>query len=199
MLVVSCDDVACRAQAIQAALAAGIDTLQLREPHGDGRTIYDAAVLLRTWTREAGAALVVNDRLDVARASEADGAHLPVASFPIAVARQVLGPDAWIGRSTHASEEAHDAAQAGADYVVLGPIYDTPSKRTYGPPLGPNTLHALSLPVPLIAIGGITTARTPEVIAAGADGIAVIREILEATDPATAAAALVEAARPRPR
>lgn len=195
MLIVSCDDVALRAHTIQAALEAGIDTVQLREPGGDGRAVYDAAALLRTWTRTAGAALIINDRLDVARAVEADGVHLPGTSFPIATARQVLGPDLWIGRSTHAPEDARDAAHAGADYVVLGPIYDTPSKRPYGPPLGPSTFRALSLPVPLIAIGGITAARVPEVLAEGADGIAVIREIVHAAEPAIAAAALIAAVR----
>jgi len=195
MLIVSCDDVAQRAQAIQAALGAGIDTIQLREPGGNGRAIYDAAALLRTWTRAANAALLVNDRVDVARAIEADGVHLPGASFPTAVAREILGSGPWIGRSTHAAEEAEEAARAGADYVVLGPIYDTPSKRAYGAPLGSRVLGSIALDVPLIAIGGIAVGNVGEVIAAGADGIAVIRELLHAEEPAIAAARLISAVR----
>ena len=193
MLIVSCDDVAARARAIQAALAAGVDAIQLREPRGQGRVIYNAATRLRDWTRATNAALLVNDRLDVARAIEADGVHLPGASFPIAVARAVLGPGPWIGCSTHSAQEALGAAHAGADYVILGPIYDTPSKRAYGTPLGPGVLRGIMLPVPLIAIGGIAAENLGEVVAAGADGIAVIREILHAEDPAAAAARLVDA------
>ncbi len=197
MLIVSCQDVAQRAQAIRAALDAGVDTIQLREPGGKGRAIYDAATLLRAWTRAADAALLVNDRLDVARAIEADGVHLPGTSFPIAVARGILGPGPWIGRSTHAAQEAREAAHAGADYVVLGPIYDTPSKRSYGAPLGPGVLDSIALPVPLIAIGGIAVANVGEVLTAGADGIAIIREVLHADEPATTAARLLDAVRSR--
>jgi thiamine-phosphate pyrophosphorylase len=224
MLVVACTDVAARADAIRAALAAGVDTIQLREPGGGGRAAYDAAVVLRGWTRATGARLLVNDRLDVACAAGADGVHLPAASWPITDARRLLaarsgqraaeardphdeapapavaspaagaaGRTLWIGRSTHAPDEAAGAERDGADYVVLGPIYDTPSKRAYGAPLGLSALRRCPAHFPVVAIGGVTAARVPELLAAGAAGVAVVREILGAGDPEAAARALIVA------
>jgi thiamine-phosphate pyrophosphorylase len=224
MLVVACADVAMRANAIRAALAAGVDTVQLREPGGTGRAVYDAAVALRDWTRATGARLLVNDRLDVACATDADGVHLPAASWSITDARRLLaarrgqraaaardphdeapasavarptagalGRILWIGRSTHAPAAAAGAGRDGADYVVFGPIYDTPSKRAYGAPLGPSALRRCPARLPVVAIGGVTVARVPELLAAGAAGVAVVREILGAADPEAAARALVAA------
>ncbi len=139
------------------------------------------------------APLLVNERIDVAHAAAADGVHLPAASFPVEVARRLLGPEAWIGRSTHAPEEARRAAAAGADYVVLGPVFATPSKARFGPPLGIGALAATRVDVPVVAIGGITVAEVPALRRAGAGGIAVIRAILDAPDVAAAARALVAA------
>jgi len=126
----------------------------------------------------------------VALAAGADGAHLPAASLPIAVARALLGPDAWIGRSTHAARDAEAAAADGADYVVLGPIFATPSKEAYGLPLGVTALGAVRGTTPIVAIGGIDLANAAATRAAGAHGVAVIRAILDAADPAAAARAL---------
>jgi thiamine-phosphate pyrophosphorylase len=197
MLVVSVADVTARAAAIGAALAAGVDAVQLRDHGAPGGTLLAAALALRAMTRQYGARLLVNDRLDVARAAGADGAHLPAASFSLADARRLLGPSALIGRSTHAPEEAIAAGRAGADYVVLGPIFATPSKAAYGAPLG---LEALAVagaacPVPVVAIGGITPERAAEARAAGARGVAVVRAVLDAAAPGAAAAALVTAVR----
>jgi thiamine-phosphate pyrophosphorylase len=193
MLVVSAGDVRERAAAIVAALAGGVDTVQLRDRGATGGALYTAALTLRAWTRRTGAALLVNDRLDVARAVGAEGAQLPAASFPIDAARAILGPTAWIGRSTHAPAEAVAAAREGASFVVLGPIFATPSKRAYGAPLGTAALVATPLAVPLIAIGGITAERVAEVRRAGASGVAVIRAIVDAPDPTAAARSLMAA------
>jgi thiamine-phosphate pyrophosphorylase len=193
MLIVEAGDLERRPTAIKAALDAGVDAIQLRDPRAGGGALLQAARTLRTLTHASGATLVVNDRIDVARAAAADGVHLPAASFPIATARALLGPAAWIGRSTHAPEEAAAAATAGADYVILGPIFPTPSKARYGAPLGIATVAATSITVPLIAIGGVTAARVPELRRAGAAGIAVVREILDAPDHRAAARALIAA------
>ena len=193
MLVVTVDDVRRQREAVTDALAAGVDTVQLRDRRAAGGTLLEAARELRTLTRGARAALVVNDRVDIARAADADGVHLPAASFRVDTARRLLGPGPWIGCSTHTPAEAVAAARAGADYVVLGPIYATPSKAQYGAPLGVAAIVATRIEVPLIAIGGVTAARVGELRSAGASGVAVVRAVLEEPDPGAAARVLVAA------
>jgi thiamine-phosphate pyrophosphorylase len=193
MLVVTVDDVRQRRDALTAALSGGFDAIQLRDRRAAGGALLDAARELRVLTREHRAALIVNDRIDVARAASADGVQLPAASFSVAAARALLGPETWIGCSTHAPAEAVAAARAGADYVILGPIYATPSKAQYGEPLGLGAITATRIDVPLIAIGGVTRARAAELRTAGAAGFAVVREVFEASDAGAAARALVEA------
>ncbi len=195
MLIVTVADVTARLATITAALAAGVDAVQLRDRQASGRSLLAAAESLRPATRAHGGVLLVNDRVDVALAVGADGVHLPAASFPIAVTRRLVGPDAWIGRSTHSPAEAEAAAAEGADYVVLGPIYATPSKAAFGPPLGIDAIAAARTARPLLAIGGITADRVAAVRRAGADGVAVIRAILDAPDPGAAAAELRAAVR----
>jgi thiamine-phosphate pyrophosphorylase len=192
MLVVSVGDVRTRLAAIDAALAAGIDAIQLRDRAAPGAALLAAAMTLRTATRRVGARLLVNDRVDVALAADADGVHLPAASFTIADARRLVGAGRLVGRSTHAADEAAAAAHDGADYVVLGPIFATPSKASYGAPLGLAAL-AGAVQAPVVAIGGITAEGAALVRNAGAHGVAVVRAILDAADPGTAAAALVAA------
>lgn len=189
MLIVDVADVTARAGAIDAALIGGVDAVQLRDKRADGGALLTAAHTLRTATRRHGAALLVNDRIDVVLAADADGVHLPAASFPIATARRLLGPTAWIGRSTHAPAEAATAAADDADYVVLGPIYATPSKQAYGAPLGIAALTATRVPCPVVAIGGITPETAGTLRAAGAYGVAVIRAVLDALDPGASARA----------
>ena len=193
MLVVAVADVVERRSVVATALAAGVDAVQLRDRHADGRALLAAARTLRALTRDAGAVLLLNDRIDVALAAAADGVHLPAASFSIAEARRLVGPDAWIGRSTHAAAEAEAAAADGADYVVLGPVFATPSKAAFGPPLGLVVLATAQPTCPVLAIGGITTANVADVRRAGAHGVAVVRAILDAPDTAAATRALIEA------
>jgi len=178
---------------LEAALAAGVPAVQLREKDLTGRELYRLAIEVRELTRRYGARLLVNDRIDVALAAEADGAHLPAHSLPVAEARRLLGPDRLLGVSTHSVVEVVEAQAEGADFVLLGPIYDTPSKRPFGPPLGPGVLWAAraEIAIPIFAIGGVTAANAPEVLAAGADGVAVISAILAAPDPKEAARALL--------
>ena len=178
---------------VHAALDGGIRGVQLREKDLDGRALHTLAERLRVLTRRYDARLLVNDRIDVALAVEADGVHLGHDSFSVETARNLLGPKRLIGVSTHS--EAEIAAAQAADFIVFGPVYATPSKASYGAPQGPGRLRQAVVlsTVPVFAIGGITADRVPEIIEAGARGIALISAIGTAPDPAHAARALVHA------
>ena len=180
---------------VEAALGAGVGAVQLRERGLTTRELLALAHQLREVTAHHGAALLINDRIDVAMACQADGVHLPVDSFAIRDARVLLGPDRLIGVSTHHPDEVAAAALAGADFAVFGPVVETPSKLTYGPPLGLSSLARATARsrIPVLAIGGVTVNHIPELLQAGVDGVAVIRAILDARDPAAAAAALIAA------
>lgn len=176
---------------IHAALDGGVRAVQLREKDLEGGALYQLAAQLRALTTRYQARLLINDRLDVALAVEADGVHLGQTSFPAAAARRLLGPGKLIGVSTHNPTEI--AAAAGADFVVFGPVYATPSKAVYGEPQGLVRLRqavALS-PAPLLAIGGITAKRVAEVLTTGAHGVSVISALSAAPDPAREASILL--------
>jgi thiamine-phosphate pyrophosphorylase len=177
---------------VEDALRGGVRAVQLRERGLDARALLALARELRTVTRNYDALLLVNDRVDVALACDADGIHLPTHSFAVSDARRLLGSQRLIGVSTHRLEEVTAAARAGADFVVFGPVYETPSKRQYGAPVGPAALEAATgVGIPVLAIGGMTAERVGEVQARRASGIAVIRAILGARDPANAAGKMV--------
>jgi thiamine-phosphate pyrophosphorylase len=175
-------------EVVEVCLGAGLRAVQLREKALVAGELFELAGELRALTWRYGARLLVNDRADVALAVGADGVHLPAAGLPPAVARKVLGPDRLLGVSTHHPDEVEASGRDGADYVVFGPVYETPSKEAYGAPAG---LAALARAcerstVPVLAIGGVTVSRLAEVRAAGAAGAAVIRALLAAPDPAGA-------------
>jgi thiamine-phosphate pyrophosphorylase len=151
--------------------------------------LYDIAVTLRQLCTEYGARLLINDRVDIAVAVDADGVHLPADSFKVDDVRALLGPEKLIGVSAHSVRECKEAGKAGADFVVLGPIFATPSKRIYGEPLGTDAIKeaAAGTDIPVLAIGGITAERAGRVRNQGAAGVAVISGILQATDPEAAA------------
>lgn len=180
---------------VSEALAAGLPAVQLREKDLPPVDLVALARRLREVTHAHGAHLVVNDRVDVALAVGADAVQRTTTSMPIADMRIVAGNRLRIAASVHSREEAVAAADAGADWIVFGPVYDTPSKRRYGPPQGVEKLEAAAKAVraPIIAIGGITPARVPEVLAAGAHGVAVISAILAAPSPASATREFLEA------
>lgn len=169
--------------------------VQLREPDLEARALLELARELRAVTARYDALLLVNDRIDVALACGADGVHLPSHSFLVEDARTLLGPGRLIGVSTHLPHEVAAAKAAGADFAVFGPVFETPSKQAYGPPAGLEALAAAARisDLPVLAIGGITTDRAPELTARGAAGVAVIRALLEAEEPAAAARALLAA------
>jgi len=129
-------------------------------------------------TRGTGTRLLVNDRADIARAAGADGVHLTERSLPASTIRQTFGPDFLIGVSTHTPAGARDAREQGADFAVYGPVFDTPSKRAYGPPVGLESLREVAqklAPFPLVALGGITSGNASAALGAGASGVAAVR------------------------
>ncbi len=167
-----------------AALDGGATVIQLRDKTASTRLLIEEAVALRALTRERGAMLIVNDRIDVALAVDADGAHVGQDDMPAALARQLLGPERILGVSAGNLEEAAEAIIAGADYLGVGPIYATASKADAGQPQGTALLRELAAQhtLPLIAIGGIHAENAAEVIQAGATGIAVISAVVSAPD-----------------
>jgi len=173
---------------VEAALRGGARAVQLREKDLPPRELYPLALEMRQLTQAYGARLLINDRADVALAVNADGVHLTTTSLPASIARQVLGPGRLIGVSTHTRAEAQAAVEEGADFVVFGPVFFTPSKASYGQPVGLDALRAVRAAVksPILAIGGIKPANLDQVLAAGADGIAVISAIISADDPTAA-------------
>jgi thiamine-phosphate pyrophosphorylase len=180
---------------VETCLGAGLRAVQLREKDLPAGALFRLAGELRALTWRFGARLLVNDRLDVAVAVGADGLHLPADGLPPAAARRVLGHDRLLGASVHAAAEASAAGREGADYVFFGPVYETPSKRAYGPPRGLDGLAEACArsPVPVLAIGGVTAERVADVARAGAAGVAVIRPLLEAGDPDVATKELLGA------
>jgi thiamine-phosphate pyrophosphorylase len=171
-----------------AYLAGGARLLQLRLKAAGARELYETALALRGVTRAVGARLVVNDRPDVAAAVDADGVHVGQTDVPVAVARRVVGPARWIGVSTHDVEEATRAVADGADYLGVGPVYATTSKTGALPARGLALVRAVRglTRIPLVAIGGITAETVADVLAAGADAVAVIGTLTHAPDPAAA-------------
>jgi thiamine-phosphate pyrophosphorylase len=179
----------------RAAIAGGADVIQLRDKDASTRELIAQGRALRELTRATGVRLIVNDRVDVALAVEADGVHVGQDDMPVAIARQLMGPDRLVGASAGTLEEALAAAAAGASYLGVGPIYETRGKSDAGAPTGPELLRLIRMQValPLIAIGGITVERVPEVMSAGASGIAVITAVVSADDITAATRALKQA------
>lgn len=179
-------------ETVAAALIGGVRAVQLREKDLSPRELYPLATELRALTRDHGARLLINDRIDLAQAVAADGVHLAGSSLPTAAARRLLGPEALIGVSTHHLDEVIAAGEDGADFVTFGPVYATPSKAAYGPPLGLAPLRAActASPLPIFALGGIKTAHIPVLRETGVAGIGLISEIFSASDPQQAAAFL---------
>ncbi|MBF0458561.1 MAG: thiamine phosphate synthase [Nitrospirae bacterium] len=167
-------------EAVEDALKAGVKAVQLREKSLSTRELMNKAVELRRLTSQYGALLFINDRVDVALCAEADGVQLGDLSIPIDAARRIAGDKLLIGKSTHDLDEAFDARKKGADFILLGPVYETASKAKYGEPIGVDIIlkvrHRVKLPV--FAVGGIKPHNVKEVMDNGADGIAVISGIL---------------------
>lgn len=178
---------------LDAVIAGGCRMVQLREKEWSTRQLLPLAQELRDRTGKAGVTFIVNDRLDVALAVEADGLHVGQDDLPAPIARRLLRPGMILGVSSHSRDQARQAEADGADYVAVGSIYPSGTKPAYEL-VGVELLRQIRplLHVPLVAIGGITPGNVGEVIRAGADGVAVISALCAAPDPAQAVRAFLE-------
>src|SRR5205807_3729269 len=162
---------------VTADVAAGIDLIQLREKRLTARVLFELASRAAATTRGSSTRLLVNDRADIAAAAGADGVHLTTQSIDARTTRKTLGENFLIGASTHSVEEAVAARTDGADFVVFGPIFETPSKRQYGSPVGFDQIREAVRELgafPLLALGGIVRGNAQLCLNAGAKGIAGI-------------------------
>src|SRR6185295_7666735 len=180
---------------LQQVVNAVAPAIQLRERDLLARELVTLAREVQAVTDSHRSQLLINDRIDVALALEGVGVHLRSNSLPVSVARQLLGAQRLLGISVHAVEEAVQVESQGVDYIVLGPIYETPTKQMFGPPLGIQTLEKACrlVRIPIIGIGGVTAARVREMRCAGAFGVAVITAVLGAVNVESAARELLDA------
>ena len=180
---------------VESCLAAGLKAVQLREKDMAVRDLLGLAHALRDSTRRHGARLLINDRADVALAVGADGVQRAGTSLPVSALRAISPSGFLIGASVHDIDEARAAEADGAAFLLFGPVYDTPSKRQYGPPQGLAALERVSAAVstPVFGVGGVTPDRAGEVMRAGAVGVAVIGAILGSERPADAVKAFLDA------
>ena len=162
--------------------------LQLREKDLPTRRLLEWAQTIMAWAERYHVPFLVNDRVDVVMAIGAHGVHLRGNSLPVEKVRDCLGPDRLIGVSVHSADEAAQREKEGADFVVLGPIYDTASKRAYGDPLGTSVLEdaCQRCQIPIFAIGGIALSKVADIKKTGAFGVAVISSIFQSPMPAAA-------------
>ncbi|MFH1741344.1 MAG: thiamine phosphate synthase [bacterium] len=184
----------------RAAIAGGAGAIQLRDKEMNKRELLDWAKRLRDLTAEAGVTFLINDHLDMALASGADGVHLGQSDFPIPEARQLAGPSMIIGASSHSLDEALRAAQEGASYVNVGPIFPTATKEGVHPPVGPKLIAEVlkQIAVPITVMGGISLSNVDLVLAQRARHVAVVSAVVGAEDITSAAAAFrarIEAAK----
>lgn len=155
---------------VLAAIRAGVEMIQIREKDLEGGALYELVCRVRDAVGGTSTKILVNDRLDVAMAANVEGVHLPADGLPVSLVRPFVR---LLGRSTHSLEEAVQAERDGADYVVFGPVFETPGKT----PVGLDALRevASSVRIPVLAIGGVTPERVPQILGTGAAGFAAIR------------------------
>ena len=186
---------------VAAAIRGGADAVQLRGKEAPAREQLALGRELRALTREAGILFIVNDRADLAVALDADGVHVGQDDLPPDIARRIVGAERIVGVSAGTLDEALAARDAGADYLGVGPIYATATKPDAGAATGTGLIAAIKgrVDLPVVGIGGINRENAAAVLAAGADGVAVVSAVVAADDPAAAARELKErlvAARP---
>ena len=177
------------------AIAGGADTIQYRQKLGSTREMIEIAQNMKQLCTEAGVTFIVNDRLDVAVAAEADGVHLGQDDFPVPLARELLGEGRIIGGSAATIEEARKCLSEGADYVGFGPVFPTTSKDDAGPVSGIDILRQVveTISLPIIVIGGVAADNIRHVMRTGAHGIAVISAVCCQDDPEQATRSLYQA------
>jgi thiamine-phosphate pyrophosphorylase len=177
------------------AIAGGADTIQFRQKNGSTRELIEIARGMKELCAGAGLTFIVNDRIDIAIAADADGVHLGQDDFPIPLARKLMGDDKIIGGSAGDIKEALKCIEEGVDYIGFGPVYPTLSKDDAGPATGIEAMMSLLkvVTIPVIAIGGVNSGNIPAIISAGAHGIAVISAVCYSDDPEKASRILKEA------
>jgi thiamine-phosphate pyrophosphorylase len=170
---------------LEQALEGGVKAVQLREKDLSARELFLLSEKTRKLCQAYDAALLINDRVDVALAADADGVHLGQASMPVTTARTLLGPHKMIGASTHSFEEASHAEQSGANFILFGPVHFTASKAGYGAPQGLQALKTIvdNTSLPVYAIGGVKPENVESIKATGVRGVALISAVMSATDP----------------
>jgi len=178
---------------LEQALQGGVNAIQLREKDLGGKDLFELAEKTRRLCEQYGAALFINDRIDVALAVDAAGVQLGKLSLPIEAARALLGSQKRIGASIHSIEEVRQAERSGADFLLFGPVYFTPSKAGFGDPQGLAALKEIveNSALPVYGIGGITANNTIDVRETGARGIALIAAIIGADNPRESARAMI--------
>lgn len=183
---------------LRQAVEAGLPAVQLRERDLPTSELLRLAQEIRSITSPRAVPLIINDRVDLMLALNLDGVHLRANSLPVTAARRLAGADRLIGISTHSMADVRQANRDGADYVVFGPIFDTPSKRQFGSPVGLEQLAEVCRlsAIPVFAIGGVTGASVSDVLRAGSHGVAVIGAILDRDDVAAATREITSALTP---
>lgn len=181
--------------AVSAAAAAGAPVVQVRAKDCTDRVLHDFALRVVEVCAPHGTTCLVNDRVDVALAVGAAGTHLGADDLPVAAVRRVAGPDHVVGGTARDPERARALVTAGADYLGVGPAYVTTTKTGLPDPLGASGVAAVAsaVEVPVIAIGGVTAERIPELLTAGAFGVAVVAAVSGARDPGAATQRLLRA------
>lgn len=180
---------------VSQAARGGATAIQLRGKELTGRQLYLTGLSLRKLTRQLGLLFIVNDRVDVALAVDADGVHLGQEDLPLEAARRLMGRRKIIGISVDTLAEAVAAQRGGADYLGAGPVFATASKADAGPVMGPEGLRRIctAVRIPVVGIGGVNAHNARQVVNAGAAGVAVISAVVAAPDMAAAASALRQA------
>ena len=178
-------------QVVAQAIEGGADVIQLRDKSAKGKELFETGLALRALTGPRGVLFIVNDRVDIALAVDADGVHLGQDDLPIGAARALMGPSRIIGASASNPQVARQAEQDGANYLGVGAMFSTPTKPESSA-VGPEMLRCIknTVDLPIVAIGGITEHNVQEVVRAGADGAAVISAVVGADDIANAARGL---------
>lgn len=178
---------------VRRSIDGGVKAVQLRGKNLPARELFKLGERLRLLTADYSVKLFINDRIDVAMILGADGIHLGQNGLPVGIVRKILGDSLIIGVSTHSLKEAKDAELEGANFITFGPIFATPSKLVYGPPVGLKRLVNVTdrIKIPVFAIGGIKMDRIQDVMKKGANGVAVISAILNSESVNDAAASML--------
>jgi thiamine-phosphate pyrophosphorylase len=186
----------------ESLVEAGVELIQIRDKRGSARAIFEETAQMVARFEASGVRVIVNDRPDVAAVAGAGGVHVGQDDLPVESARRICGNAVWVGVSTHNLDQLRDADGTSADYIAVGPIFPTGTKERPDPVVGVDLLRAARQLTrkPLVAIGGITVESAADVFRAGADSVAVIRDLLTAPDPVRRAREYLETAKcARPR